>query len=121
MVFSYFADIVRLKDFHPNIHKTRRVTNFAYSFFWFLRCGPIQLVGELPRENHRIAFINESLVATVWISEFVEPLGIDKNIFERYLKELVYFFRYRNYNAQSLELMLTSLHLGAGQNPFKDE
>jgi hypothetical protein len=120
MILSYFADIVRLKEFHPNVDTTRRVTNFAYSFYWFLRSKPIQLVHGVQQDKNRSSFINEKFIAAFWVSEFVGPLKIEKGLRDRYLKELVYFFKYRNYNAQSLEAILTALLLGGNQNPFYD-
>ena len=121
MVLSYFADIVRLKEFHQNVDVTRRVTTFAYSSYWFLKCGPLQLIELLPPDNKRLNSINELFVATIWISEFVKPLNIKKELSDRYFKELFYFFKYRSYHAQSLEAMLTALLLGANQNPFYDK
>jgi hypothetical protein len=123
MVLSYFADIARLKNFHPNIGKTRKVVNFAYSFFWFLRSSPIQLKDAIPGrpgEVHSI-FVNEMAVVHIWIAEFVRPLNLGSDLETRYLKELFYYFRYRNYNAQSLEAILTALVLGSGRNPFYDD
>jgi hypothetical protein len=123
MVLSYFADIARLKDFHPNIGKTRKVVNFAYSFFWFLRSSPIQVKDEIPKNQGELKsiFINEMVAVHIWIAEFVRPLKLGNDLETRYLKELFYYFRYRNYNAQSLEAILTALILGSGRNPFYDD
>ena len=86
-----------------------------------LRLKPIQLVRELPAEKAKLNDINEFVASFVLRAEFLHGLKLPPDIANRYHKELVYYFKYRDYNAQSLEAMLTALVLGSGKDPFHDE
>ena len=119
MVLSYFADVVRLKEFHP-VERTNRVKVFAYSFFWLLRMAPVQLLEEV---DDRDLFINEMIAVDVFYTQFVHEIGqakgLDDNLIYRYLQELLYYFKYRRYDQQSIENQILSFVVGAGINPFE--
>ena len=120
MLLCYFSDIARLKKFH-HIETTHEVKVFAYSFYWFLRAAPIQIISELPEEKESQVSLNEVVVLGVWCFKFLLPLKLETELRNRYITELQYFIKYRSYTAQTFEAMLNALLVGAGKNPFYDE
>jgi hypothetical protein len=121
MVLSYFADIVRLKEFHP-VERTNRIKVFAYSFFWLLRMAPVQLLEEVDDKD---LFINEMIAVDVFYTQFVHEVvqasGLDDDLIHRYLQEILYYFKYRRFDQQSIENQILSFVVGAGINPFEPE
>ena len=118
MVLDYFADIERLKEFHP-VEKPTRIKKYAYSFFWLLRTAPVQLLEEV---DDNVLFINEMVVVDLFLTQFFEitkAKTLDSNVVLRYLVELLYYFKYRRYDQQSIENQILSFVVGAGVNPFK--
>jgi len=120
MVLCYFSDIARLKKFH-DIDTTHVVKIFTYSFYWFLRTAPVQIIRDLSKKQSDWLFINEEIVLGVWECKFVRPLEIGEQLKERYMEEVRYFLKYRHYTAQTIEAMLNALCVGAGKNPFAEE
>ena len=118
MVLSYFADIVRLKEFHP-IVRTNRIKTYAYSFFWLLRTAPVQLLQEV---EDNFLFINEMIVVDAFYTQFVHEYAntkkLDEEVIHKYLQELLYYFRYRRYDQQSIENQILSFAVGVGANPY---
>ena len=115
MVLYYFSDIVRLKEFHQ-IQTTNSVKFFSYSFYWILRTAPIQIIKEFPKEKKNIVSINAAFVVSMWASEFLKCLS--EQLKSRYIYELLYFFKYREYTAQTIEAMLNAFFIGSGEDPF---
>lgn len=111
MICNYFADIIRLKEFHP-IERTNTIKVFAYSTFWFLRTSPIQLTGVVSDEQ---LFINEKTAVNVLISEFFLEIDTseDEEAHVNLAKEFLYFFKYRVYTSQTIEMIISSYLVGA--------
>jgi hypothetical protein len=108
MLCSYFADIIRLKDFH-HIEVTNWEKLFAYSCYWFLRFKPVQILEELDSKQ---VFINERIAVAILTSEFIftdENLRKNSGFAKRFMDELLYHFEYRSYTPQSIELTLVAL------------
>jgi hypothetical protein len=119
MVLNYFTDISRLKGFHE-IKQVNRIKVYAYSFFWLLRTSPVQILG---KTADRAAYINEKIVVSAISALFLrrgQKAVSDEKTLERFEEELLYHFKYRNYTAQSIEIMLASFYMGRGSNPFKE-
>lgn len=117
MILNYFADIARLKEFHK-IKKINIAKVYGYSAYWFLRTSPIQLTSD--KVNNNQLFVNEKCISLVLWGIFMEEHkdSIRNEILSKYLNETYYFFKYRNYNPQSIELQLTSILVFSGKNPY---
>jgi hypothetical protein len=114
---NYFVDILRLKNFHE-IKRVHKVKVYAYSIFWLLRASPVQILNNdmscTPHINEKIAvWVISSLV----LRRKPSP-AIDEETLKHYEDEIFYFFKYRHYTAQSIEMMIASLYVGRGDNPF---
>lgn len=115
VVLDYFSDIQRLKDFH-GIEKVRTDKIFAYTVKWILKRKPLQFKSESIDEldifvNERFALflmINECILKDV--DKVLESEGMKK--FDEYLDYVLYYFKYRECNAQVIELMIESFKMG---------
>ena len=114
-VMDYFADIYRLKEFHK-IEHINKAKIAAYEVYWLCRRKPIQVnPGE---QNQKLIFANEGFLTTFIAYECllpneVEPLSEKQSEeFLRFLRQVNYHLKYRNYDKQCLELMIYSFHTG---------
>jgi hypothetical protein len=117
MVLNYFADMVRLKDFHE-IKGAHRVKIYAYSVFWFLRVSPVQIIKPTICIN---PYINEKIATWLISSQFIRRNRkniLDRDIISHYEDAILYYFKYRIYTAQSIEMFITSFCVGSGSDPF---
>ncbi|MDY2938491.1 MAG: hypothetical protein SOT28_09310 [Fusicatenibacter sp.] len=115
-VLDYFTDISRLKQFHQVKH-INSLKVISYESYWLLRRKPIQVIsGEGPDDS--MAFLNEKFVFSR-ISKYL--IGDGKTVvlspeskkgFLNYLDSLYYYLKYRNYDAQMLEMMLMGFKAG---------
>lgn len=102
-ICDYFADIVRIKEFHP-IEKANIIKITAYSAYWFLRKHPVQIIGDVVDKN---LYINEKIVVSAIISVVIGNVKIkNEQCVLDFAEHLLYHFKYRNYNAQTIELMI---------------
>ena len=113
LVCSYFADIHRLKEFHP-IETANRIKVIAYGVFWFLRTNPVQIAGNF---SHEHVFINQKIAVNVIVSEFFHESKSpeDEASHLALAKELLYCFKYRLYTPQSIEMAICSYLVGSGE------
>lgn len=58
-VCDYFADMIRMKEFHGIDHANLNKV-YAYSSYWFLRRQPIQLVSNVEKDTD--LYINELFI-----------------------------------------------------------
>ena len=112
-VLNYFEDIDRLKSFE-GIQHTNEEKIYGYMTFWLLRTKPIQFVTQdVPRE---FLFINEKVFTWMLISKMLRESGIDPDSqnpdLMPLLRLLLYYFKYRHFTQQSLELMITAFFCG---------
>ena len=115
MILSYYADIIRLKDFH-GIEIANREKVFAYSCYWLMRFKPVQLIGDVDQRQY---FVNELFAAHFLVSEFLredDRLRQNTEFVKRLMRELLYNFKYRKYTQQSIELMLVALSRNASSS-----
>jgi hypothetical protein len=103
-VIDYFADIVRLKDFH-NIEYTNREKIFAYTSYWLYRRKPIQLIGLQPDEAR--AHINEAFISA-FVSDAILEISGGKYISGNIREHLFYHLKYRLVEAKNLELLISA-------------
>lgn len=109
---DYFSDIDRLKIFH-NIEHINSIKLISYTVYWLLRRKPIQLKSnrkELMHINERFAL---ALVLDFLSSQGKNHLAIrNESGLEAFKELLYYFFKFRQFTAQDIELMLTAFFAG---------
>lgn len=114
MLVDYFEDIDRLKKFH-NLDHLNSIKLVAYTVYWLLRRKPIQVLSN----DKDLQYINERF-ALMFVLTFLSCEDEDKkHIAARENKGLVtfidllfYFFKFRQFNAQDIELMITAFFAG---------
>lgn len=115
VLLDYFSDIRRLKEFH-GIELVRTDKIFAYTIKWILKRKPLQFRDESIDELD--IFVNERFALFLMINECIlkntnkvlEEEGLLK--FDEYIDYVLYYFKYRECNAQVLELMIESFKMG---------
>lgn len=110
-LIDYFEDIRRLKNFHhvPHINSIKLI---AYMAYWLLRRKPLQVVA-LEKE---ILYVNERFVLA-YVLDFLND--DQSHILEReneglraFTESLLYFFKYRQFNAQTIEMIILAFFAG---------
>jgi len=131
----YFADVVRIKQFHPIDHIAREKV-YAYEAFWLLRHHPIQILTQneietldgfsrLEGKDEQLVYVNEFLVVRWLIDRIANKLYHDtrpliqvddfviKILNSPYAKSIAqkmfYNFRYRMYTAETILLTLEAM------------
>lgn len=129
-VIDYFVDIKRLKSFHKITH-TNTSKIYAYMAYWLLREQPIQITNEnlfnsdekmSSSEANKCLYLNAKFVAGYLMSNMLSDLSISleyinnseelKNYIGDFMSLLIYNFKYRSFNPQSLEIMITAFITG---------
>ena len=114
MVLDYYSDIDRLKEFH-DIERVRTEKIFAYTISWLIRRKPLQFINNF--EEEKDIFINERFAAYLLLNEcmcsgdMLVPPDYQKNL-DEYIELLLYHFKYRECNPQTIELAISSFKLG---------
>lgn len=115
VLLDYYSDIERLKDFHDIKHaKTDKV--MAYLIYWIVRRKPIQFTGFTKLE--RDIFVNERFACYLLFSECVfgkvkkSLVGAEKVEYSNFVESLLYYFKYRQINPQTIELVIESFKVG---------
>ena len=117
VIIDYFVDIDRLKEFQEieNIHTSKI---FAYLSYWLLRHKPLQLI-KAENTGH-LVFVNEEFVCYLLRSylfsapENVPILDNKKEQVDNFVDTMLYFFQYREYSAQNIEIMILAFQAGCG-------
>jgi hypothetical protein len=121
-VLECYSDLLRLKKFHE-IENTNDIKILAYETSWLLRRKPLQIKPQEESKDGNIGdqkyeFCNEQFAfsqITFWFEKDNGEKGI-KALAHRDLKffsdTLFYHLKYRNYDPQTLELMLVSFMAG---------
>lgn len=115
VILDYFMDVMRLKEFH-SIERIRTEKLFAYTISWIVRRKPIQFRDY--SEEEREIFINERFAAYLLINEclmcgtkhFVQEAYAEKLV--EYTEMLLYYFKYRQCDPKTLELLIESFKMG---------
>lgn len=122
-ILDFFTDVSRLKNFHK-IQNVNSIKNIAYESFWLLRRKPIQTNLNVPNSNEnvlddKLAFSNEKFVFSRIASFLVNNSGkidlyneLNSKVFSNYLDTLYYFLKYRDYDAQMIEIMIMGFQAG---------
>lgn len=116
VVIDYFVDVERLQNFQniTNLHESKV---YAYSVFWILRHKPLQIAKDKVEKD---IFINEDFVCHILRSYmFSDPdnvpiLNNRQEDIDSFVNTLLYYFKYRDYSAKSIELLLLAFVAGRG-------
>lgn len=117
VLVDYFVDIARLKDF-SEIPRANDTKIYAYTCYWLLRHKPIQLIqqGDVPE----LVFINEEFVSCLLRSYlFSDPDNIPivnsrKDSVDSFVSTMLYYFKYREYSAKTIEMIILAFSAGRG-------
>lgn len=110
-LLDYFEDIRRLKEFHQIPH-VNSIKIMSYLSYWLLRRKPLQIL----EPDINTVYANERFV----LSLILEFLGDDydsvlmrpeKGI-DVFIESLLYYFKYRQYNAQDIEMIVIAFFAG---------
>lgn len=125
LLWIYFSDIQRLKDYQK-IEHVNEIKIKAYETFWLLKRKPLQLKGQI--DDDRLLYVNEKFLLTRLTSfmlgeDINMPLVGEKSVaFKNFLDTLYYYLKFRRCDAQSIELMLLAFKAGqiAFSHTFKE-
>lgn len=116
VIIDYFVDIHRLKDFQE-IDITNQIKIYSYLSFWILRHKPLQ-IKKNDNEQEQFVFINEKFT-TEFLRNFIFTdsskvviLSDDKNSIDDFLDTMLYYFKYRDFSAKSIEMILLAFKAG---------
>ena len=112
VITDYMADIQRLKEFHKVNHiNSIKVT--SYTLYWLLRRKPIQVLAD----DKELIYVNERF-ALAHLAEFLSDkdkgliISRDDKALGAFLESVLYFFKYRLFSAQDIEMMIISFFAG---------
>lgn len=114
VIIDYYVDIYRLKEFQ-NIETTHDSKIYAYLIYWIIRHKPLQILSE---NMEKYAFINEMFSAELLKSYlFKNPANVpianmSKETMNNFVETLLYYFKYRDYSAKSIEMIILSFEAG---------
>ena len=117
VLVDYFVDIDRLKDF-AKISKANDSKIYAYTCFWLLRHKPLQINQQV--DSQELVFVNEEFVTHLLISYlFSDPDGVPilnnkREEVDTFVKTLLYYFKYREYSAKNIEMIILAFVAGRG-------
>ena len=115
VVVDYFVDIDRMKGFQE-IELTNEIKIYSYLSFWILRHKPLQII--CPEGEPDLAFVNEEVVSDFLRSKlFSEPDSVPilpekKASIDDFTITMIYFFKYRDFSAKNIELMMLAFQAG---------
>ena len=113
-VCDYFADMIRMKEFHGIDHANLNKV-YAYSY-WFLRRQPIQLVSNVEKDTD--LYINELFIVNNLVAKMKWHCSHKDIIQKQTLLEMAnlwfYNFKFRVFTAQSLEMAICSFFTANG-------
>lgn len=117
VIVDYFVDIYRLKDFQ-GMELVNDTKILAYTSFWLLRHKALQI---MDTENAGdLVYVNEDAVGEILRTQlFKDPedtvlLPEQSERIDDFVNTMKYFFQYRLYTAQNIELMIMAF--GAGRD-----
>ena len=112
-IIDYMEDIERLKAFE-GMSRINEAKIYAYQTYWLLRRKPVQIInsGDIPEVGN---YLNEYICAALLVAKMYREVGVQiSDVNEqrlRFIRLLVYNFKYRTYTQKSLELMIEAFML----------
>lgn len=117
VMVDYFVDIDRLKSF-AGIPKVNDSKIYSYTSFWILKHKPLQVLKL--QGAAELIFVNEDFVSHMLRGylfsnpENVPILNNKQEEVDLFVSTLVYYFKYREFSAQSIEMLLLAFAAGRG-------
>ena len=117
VLIDYFVDIDRLKEF-SNIPKANDSKIYAYLCFWLLRHKPLQINQQFDSQD--LVFINEDFVAHLLRSylfstpDNIPVMNNKREEVDNFTSTLLYYFKYREYSAKNIEMIILAFLAGRG-------
>lgn len=117
VLIDYFVDIDRLKEF-AKIERVNDVKIYAYMSYWILKHKPLQIINA--SESNNLAFVNESFVSHmlrgILFTDPEDVVLLNNKVadVDAFISTLEYYFKYRSYSAQSIELIILAFWAGRG-------
>ena len=120
VVLNYFADILRIKDFHEH-ERANAVKIASYTAYWIVRIKPIQVTRFDTANSERYLYINEYFATAVL---FAHLFNYEQQYFHspkflqtwhRFYDYVVYSFHHRKLDPQAIELAMEAL---LAESPF---
>lgn len=110
-ILDYFTDITRLKDFH-DIKLVNQDKIISYEISWMLRRKPIQV---MRTDREELVYVNEKFALEILVNHLtagkVDDFSGNATIIS-YCNILLYYLKYRNYDAKVLEIIISSFKAG---------
>lgn len=117
VLVDYFVDIDRLKEF-SQIPRANDTKIYAYTCYWLLRHKPIQIIRQ--EDVPELVFVNEEFVSCLLRSYlFSDPDDIPivnnrKDSVDSFAGTMLYYFKYREYSAKTIEMIILAFLGGRG-------
>lgn len=117
VLIDYFVDIDRLKEF-SKIPRANDTKIYAYICYWLLRHKPLQISQQ--EDAPELVFINEEFVSYLLRSYlFSDPDDIPivndrKAQVDSFVSTMLYYFKYREYSAKTIEMIILAFSAGRG-------
>lgn len=117
VLVDYFVDIARLKDF-SNISRANDSKIYAYICFWLLRHKPLQINQQSDAQS--LVFVNEEFVAHLLRSylfstpDNIPVMNNKREEVDSFTSTLLYYFKYREYSAKNIEIIILAFNAGRG-------
>lgn len=115
-IIDYYCDIKRLINFHTDVKKINSEKVIAYTSYWLLQRKVIQFIDDDFQKD--LATLNERFVLQLILDYLSDRergahILLRENIgLQNFAKLLLYYLIYRKYDAQSLEMVITSFMAG---------
>ncbi|MCM1153940.1 MAG: hypothetical protein NC314_02020 [Roseburia sp.] len=115
VIVDYFVDIYRLKDFQ-GMALVNDTKIMAYTSFWLLRHKPLQILDTEHADD--LVFVNEDAVGEILKAQLLNNpadtviLEEKEERIDDFVNTMKYFFQYRLYTAQNIELMILAFDAG---------
>lgn len=108
-ILDCYADITRLKNFHP-LTNENKIKTLAYQCSWMLKRKPIKPIGSC-RED--CVYINEKFVLVLMLSFLSDKkkIAVDAR-FDKFCESLLYYLKYRSCSPQILEMFILFFDAG---------
>ena len=112
-LIAYFDDINRIKTFH-GMGLVNEIKIRAHTAFWILRKKPLQIL----KDYEHCESVNEKFISFYLMDFMLREKskavlsGSQKDQYTEFVKTLNYWFKYRKFDAQSIELILLSFIAG---------
>lgn len=117
-ILDYFTDITRLKNFHE-IEFVNQDKIISYELSWMLRRKPIQV---LRIDKEALVYVNEKFALEILVNHLtagkIDDFSGNETIIS-YCDMLLYYLKYRNYDAKVLEIIISSFKAGNSLNKIE--